>query len=157
MQAKCKYCARIYNCNAKKNGISTLRTHMIKCTKHPHCIKTKQALLSFQPVSNVGLVGGSDMFNLTAWKFDQDIVTRAVEYMIVVDELPFTFVEKEGFRKLMSVTCPMFNIPSRFTVNKDCYSMFVEEKMKLKKIFKSEIPSDSPPEKTPSELDYASV
>ncbi|XP_050222175.1 uncharacterized protein LOC126672270 [Mercurialis annua] len=70
MQGKCKYCARIYNCNAKKNGTSTLRTHMMKCTKHPHSMETRQALLSFQPVSNVGLAGGSEMFSLTAWKFD---------------------------------------------------------------------------------------
>ncbi|XP_055960138.1 zinc finger BED domain-containing protein RICESLEEPER 2-like [Mercurialis annua] len=137
MQAKCKYCARIYNCNAKKNGTSTLRTHMMKCTKHPHSMETRQALLSFQPVSNVGLAGGSEMFSLTAWKFDQDLVRQALAYMIVVDELPFKFVEKEGFRKLMSVACPIFKIPSRFTVNRDCYSMFVEEKLKLKKIFKT--------------------
>ncbi|XP_055960617.1 zinc finger BED domain-containing protein RICESLEEPER 2-like [Mercurialis annua] len=136
MQAKCKYCARMYNCNAKKNGTSTLRSHMIRCTKHPSTVETRQALLSFQPVSNAGPdVGG--MFNVAAWKFDQDVIRQAVAYMIVVDELPFRFVEKQGFRKLMSVACPMFKIPSRFTVNRDCYSMFVEEKLKLKKILKT--------------------
>ncbi|XP_050211878.1 uncharacterized protein LOC126662034 [Mercurialis annua] len=137
LQAKCKYCARIYNCHAKKNGTSTLRGHMLRCTKHPHTIETRQALLSFQPVVNDGCVAAPEMFNVASWKFDQDVIRQAVAYMIIVDELPFKFVEKQGFRKLMSVACPLFKIPSRFTVNRDCYSMFVEERLKLKNILKT--------------------
>ena len=57
--------------------------------------------------------------------------------MIVVDELPFKFVEGEGFRHLMGKACPMFKMPSRFTVNRDCFDLYVNEKMKLKAFFKS--------------------
>uniref|UniRef100_A0A3Q7IHG7 Uncharacterized protein n=1 Tax=Solanum lycopersicum TaxID=4081 RepID=A0A3Q7IHG7_SOLLC len=32
--------------------------------------------------------------------------------MIIVDELPFSFVEKEGFKNFMRVTMPQFHIPS---------------------------------------------
>ncbi|XP_055961844.1 zinc finger BED domain-containing protein RICESLEEPER 2-like [Mercurialis annua] len=99
--------------------------------------KCKQALLSFQPVVNDGCVAAPEMFNVASWKFDRDVIRQAVAYMIIVDELPFKFVEKQGFRKLMSVACPLFKIPSRFTVNRDCYSMFVEERLKLKNILKT--------------------
>ncbi|XP_050238992.1 uncharacterized protein LOC126688370 [Mercurialis annua] len=71
MQAKCLYCARIYNCHAKKNGTSTLRSHLVRCTKHPHSIETRQALLSFQPVSVEAGSSGHDLFSVATWKFDQ--------------------------------------------------------------------------------------
>ncbi|XP_050232585.1 zinc finger BED domain-containing protein RICESLEEPER 2-like [Mercurialis annua] len=37
----------------------------------------------------------------------------------------------------MSLACPMFKMPSRWTVNRDCYAMFVDEKLKLKQFFKT--------------------
>ncbi|XP_055961537.1 zinc finger BED domain-containing protein RICESLEEPER 2-like [Mercurialis annua] len=123
MQAKCRYCARIYNCHAKK--------------MHPHSVETRQALLSFQPVVNMEAAPGANLFSVANWKFDQEVVRQVVAYMIIVDELPFKFVEKQGFRRLMSLACPMFKIPSRWTVNRDCYAMFVEEKLKLKQFFKT--------------------
>ncbi|XP_055959716.1 zinc finger BED domain-containing protein RICESLEEPER 2-like [Mercurialis annua] len=109
IQAKCSYCARIYNCHAKK-----------------------------MPAVNVGVVpnSGPQMCNVANWKFDQEAIRKAVSYMIVVDELPLKFVEKQGFKKLMSIACPRFKIPSRWTVNRDCYAMFVEEKLKLKHFMK---------------------
>ncbi|XP_055959713.1 zinc finger BED domain-containing protein RICESLEEPER 4-like [Mercurialis annua] len=137
IQAKCRYCARIYNCHAKKNSTSTLRSHLIRCTKHPHSIKTRHALLSFQPVNVEAGSAGHEMFSVAAWKFDQELTKKVVAYMIIVDELPFKFVEKQGFRRLMSLACPMFKMPSRWTVNRDCYSLFVEEKLKLKQFFKT--------------------
>ncbi|XP_055961063.1 zinc finger BED domain-containing protein RICESLEEPER 2-like [Mercurialis annua] len=137
MQAKCRYCARLYNCHAKKNGTSTLRSHLIRCTKHPHSVETRQALLSFQPVVNVE-APTDNLFSVATWKFDQEVVRQAIAYMIIVDELPFKFVEKQGFRRVMSLACPMFKMPSRWTVNRDCYAMFLEEKLKLKQFFKTQ-------------------
>ncbi|XP_050222749.1 zinc finger BED domain-containing protein RICESLEEPER 3-like [Mercurialis annua] len=139
IQAKCSYCARVYNCHAKKNGTSTLRGHMLRCTKHPHSLETRQALLSFQPVVNVGQVPntGVDMCTVSNWKFDQEAIRQDIAYMVIVDELPLKFVEKQGFKKLMSIACPKFRMPSRWTINRDCYSMFVLEKQKLKSFLKT--------------------
>ncbi|XP_050207126.1 zinc finger BED domain-containing protein RICESLEEPER 2-like [Mercurialis annua] len=139
IQAKCSYCARIYSCHAKKNGTSTLRGHLLRCTKHPHTLETRQALLSLQPVVNVGLVpnSGPAMCNVANWKFDQEAIRKAVSYMVVVDELPLKFVEKQGFKRLMSIACPKFKMPSRWTVNRDCFAMFVQEKLKLKQFMKT--------------------
>lgn len=37
--------------------------------------------------------------NLTAIKYDPELFTRSVNEMIVLNKLPFSFVESEGFRR----------------------------------------------------------
>ena len=44
--------------------------------------------------------------------------------MIVVDELPFKFGEVSGFREFMATMKPMFQIPSRWTVARECYEIY---------------------------------
>ena len=56
--------------------------------------------------------------------------------MIIVNELPFKFVEGEGFRDLFAVACPRFHIPFRRTVTRDCYDLYVSERDKLKSFIK---------------------
>ena len=58
--------------------------------------------------------------------------------MIASDELPIRFVKGDGFRNLMSVACPRFKIPSRWTVSRDIFNIYVEERHKLKEFFKTE-------------------
>ena len=52
--------------------------------------------------------------------------------MIIVDELSFKFIENEGFRNFCRVACPKFNPPSRATIAKDIYQLYIDEKKKLK-------------------------
>ena len=70
---------------------------MLACKKNPHSKDTRQALLTFKPdveaYDNMGLFG--------AWKFDQGQIRAALSKMIIIDELPFKFVEGEGFKKFM--------------------------------------------------------
>ncbi|XP_071728788.1 zinc finger BED domain-containing protein RICESLEEPER 2-like [Rutidosis leptorrhynchoides] len=56
---------------------------------------------------------------------------RALSYMLIVDELPFKFVEAKGFKHFINATQPLFHIPSRFTMARDCLKLFVTEKKKL--------------------------
>uniref|UniRef100_A0A3Q7IHG4 Uncharacterized protein n=1 Tax=Solanum lycopersicum TaxID=4081 RepID=A0A3Q7IHG4_SOLLC len=46
--------------------------------------------------------------------------------MIIVDELPFSFVEKEGFKNFMRVTMPQFHIPSRRTGLDNVFTITVD-------------------------------
>ncbi|XP_050211323.1 zinc finger BED domain-containing protein RICESLEEPER 2-like [Mercurialis annua] len=137
LMAKCLYCARVYHSDTKLNGTSTLRAHSIACLKNPHSKDTRQALLTLQPVVKCE-EGNEGQGQLGTWKFSQEAVRNAVAYMIIVDELPFRFVEGMGFKRLMNVACPRFNIPSRWTVNRDCYQMYLDEKLKLKTILKNQ-------------------
>ena len=55
--------------------------------------------------------------------------------MIIIDKLPFIFVENVGFRLMMSVCYPTLNMPSRITIARHTYHLYVEERMKLKEYF----------------------
>ncbi|XP_055961060.1 zinc finger BED domain-containing protein RICESLEEPER 2-like [Mercurialis annua] len=136
LMAKCLYCAKIYNSDTKVNGTSTLRAHILACLKNPHSKDTRQTLLTLQPVS-ASHDETEGKGNLGVWKFNQDDIRKALSYMLIVDELPFKHVEGMGFKRFMSVACPRFHIPSRWTVNRDCYQMFLDERLKLKNILKN--------------------
>ena len=56
--------------------------------------------------------------------------------MIIIDELPFRFVENEGFKMFMAVACPLFSIPGRMTIGRDCLAMYKLERDKLKTFFR---------------------
>uniref|UniRef100_A0A5B7B6B6 Zinc finger BED domain-containing protein RICESLEEPER 2-like n=1 Tax=Davidia involucrata TaxID=16924 RepID=A0A5B7B6B6_DAVIN len=52
--------------------------------------------------------------------------------MIIMDELPFKFVERERFRHFCSILQPKFRLISRTTVARDCLELFSREKEKLR-------------------------
>ena len=56
--------------------------------------------------------------------------------MIVIDEFPYKFVEGERFKNFVSATRPRFSIPSRWTVSRDCFGSYVDERIKMKIFFK---------------------
>ncbi|XP_050212795.1 zinc finger BED domain-containing protein RICESLEEPER 2-like [Mercurialis annua] len=138
ISAKCLYCAKIYQSSTKLNGTSTLRAHMLACLKNPQSRDTRQALLTLQTTMNVPDVGEDEgIGKLGAWKFSQELIRNAVAFMIIVDELPIRFVEGIGFKKLMDIACPRFKIPSRWTVTRDCFQLYLDEKLKLKALLKN--------------------
>ena len=56
--------------------------------------------------------------------------------MLIVDELPFKFVQREGFKKSLAAAYPSFKLPSRWTLTRDCYDVYINERQSLKKFFK---------------------
>ena len=60
---------------------------------------------------------------------------ESVAKMIVIDELPFKFIENMRFILMMSVCCPTLNIPSRITIARNIYHLYVDERVKLKEYF----------------------
>ncbi|KAL1148934.1 hypothetical protein V6Z11_A10G158800 [Gossypium hirsutum] len=47
------------------------------------------------------------------------------------------FVESEGFKKFLFVACPRFHIPSRTTMTRDVYQLYLNERVKIKQLLKS--------------------
>ncbi|KAI3770705.1 hypothetical protein L6452_01846 [Arctium lappa] len=129
IKGMCKYCKKTYAADPKKYGTSSLKNHSIACLMNPQAKETRQSRLAFGR-------GESNESVLTNWVFNQDNVRREVTKMIVIDELPFKFVEGRGFRGMMQAACPMFKIPSRWTVNRDIFAIYLEERKSLKKFFK---------------------
>lgn len=60
--------------------------------------------------------------------------------MIIVDEFPFSIVEKEGLRNFMKVIVPQFHNPSHRNLTRNCNELYGEEKKLMKKCFKEARP-----------------
>jgi len=55
--------------------------------------------------------------------------------MVILDELPLMYVEREDFSDFCNTMHPDFVIPSRYTITRDCYALFIDERKKLKGFF----------------------
>jgi hypothetical protein len=75
---------------------------------------------------------------LKAIGYDYDECRKALVKMVIIDELPFNFVEGKEFRLFSRTLQPRFDIPSRFTVMRDCLKLYVEEKERLKRALKGQ-------------------
>lgn len=128
--AACKHCHKKYLCDPKTHGTSNMLAHTKVCTKMPQNDPTQTAL-SFAGGEGGGLVAASQRFNLAACR-------KAIALFVILDEHAFRVVEGEGFKLLCKQLQPQLTIPSRRTVARDCFQLFVDEKARLKGYFKSD-------------------
>ncbi|WCJ18450.1 hypothetical protein M5689_000800 [Euphorbia peplus] len=134
-KAICNWCSKSLAA-VSGNGTSCMSNHLLRCKKYPHRVNTDngQAVLAFTPVPKFDDdVNGNVLAN---WKFDQSECRKWLARMIIVDELPFIFVEHEGFRAFCRVMQPRFIVPSRRTIGRDCYLIYTDEMSRLKDSFK---------------------
>ncbi|KAI4324016.1 hypothetical protein L6164_023584 [Bauhinia variegata] len=47
---------------------------------------------------------------------------------VIEDEMPFSVVKGRGFRQFVNRLEPRFTVPSRRTITRDCYELFLDEK-----------------------------
>ncbi|KAI4347299.1 hypothetical protein L6164_008121 [Bauhinia variegata] len=66
--------------------------------------------------------------------FNQEECRLALAKMLIIDELPFNFLENESFKTFVRAAQPMFQFPSRWSIVRDCLKLFMDEKNKLKSI-----------------------
>ena len=140
IKGKCIYCAKKINGHSKIHGTSSLKNHVLRCLKFPHSLDSRQSLLTLQPSVPVVEAHNSNATQsgvLGSWKFEQDAIRKALAEMVVHDELAFKFVQGVGFKNFLSAACPRFKLPSRWTISRDCYNLFVSERGKLKNFMKS--------------------
>ena len=129
IKSKCVYCGKIYASNPKKNGTTSLKYHIAACNQNPENVNKSQSQIVLDSTGGEG--------NILAWKFDQEATRKALANMIVIDELPFRVVESEGFKHFLRVACPRFQIPSRRTIARDVYQLYLGERGKLKQFIKN--------------------
>ena len=71
------------------------------------------------------------------FKYDQSKIREVLYHMIMVHELPFSFVEYEVFNLLMKTVTPHYQSVSRATIRKDCFAAYEVEKKKVSTLLKS--------------------
>jgi hypothetical protein len=106
------------------------------CKKYPGRFDETQSKLSFEAKrEGQAAVSEGSSDNLMIEKFNASKIMAGLSRMIIVDELPFRFVECEGFKDFMKTVEPRFSFPSRFTMMRDCFKFFMSEKEKLRGMF----------------------
>jgi hypothetical protein len=121
-----------------RHDTSALMTHLnFKCPTSPLRKSKKsnvpkgQTLLqqSFKKMSKSGSCNTNQLGFVT---YDPIKIRKLVVQYFIKNELPFRYVQSRGFKELMNGIEPMFNIPCRITLQKDCIKLYEEEKLKLK-------------------------
>ena len=126
-KCSCNYCGKIYSCPST-SGTSTMMSHMKKCIDYLDWLES----VSQQHLSSGGNnVHGGKSVGMTK-PFDHVVCKRATVKMIIMDELPFSFVENEGFRQFCETVIPWFSIPSRRTITREVVGMYNAEKTALR-------------------------
>jgi hypothetical protein len=113
-------------------------SHLKVCKKFPCVVDKKQKKLVLEPNKAEGESGDRCVGTFKAIGYDYDECRQALVKMVIIDELPFNFVEGKGFRIFSRTVQPRFDIPSRFTVMRDCLKFYVEEKERLKRALKGQ-------------------
>ncbi|WOL07482.1 hypothetical protein Cni_G16224 [Canna indica] len=75
---------------------------------------------------------------MSTWRFDQAATRRSLVRMIIKDEYRFSCVDGEGFRDFCATGMHRFQIYSRQTVSRDCYELYVAERLNMKKLLQLE-------------------
>ena len=104
--------------------------HLLKCKTILGVIDISQTTLSFQ-AKKAGGFEGEFSKELVVAKFSIERIRMALARMIIVDELPFRFVEHDGFIYFMGVFEPRFPMPSHLTVARDYIKIWFGEREKL--------------------------
>jgi hypothetical protein len=64
-------------------------------------------------------------------KFDVQAARMAISMYIVSGAHPFTTVEEDGFRSMMSACCPQFKNVSRRTIKREIMALFLSQKKRF--------------------------
>ncbi|KAL5815936.1 hypothetical protein ACOSQ3_024314 [Xanthoceras sorbifolium] len=92
---------------------------------------TQKNLVRQTTMDGYGVTG-----SVSTYSFSKEECRRALTEMIIINELPFRFVENRGFWKFCSLLCPTFEVPSRRTIVRDLYKLYIDEKAILKKVLR---------------------
>ncbi|XP_078170092.1 zinc finger BED domain-containing protein RICESLEEPER 2-like [Carex rostrata] len=130
-KAECMQCHKKYGKNST-GSTSHLLKHIETCYEIKRVKGISQSgTLQFQASNQVDydVVRGSG-------GYDHMKCREIIAKMIMVHELPFTFVEYHWFNVLMRYNNPLYQKVSRTTIKNDCIKLFESEKEKIKKVFK---------------------
>jgi hypothetical protein len=133
--AACNYCDKRYHCDPKTHGTTSMLAHSKICPKDPNLLSRdpNQTVLTFDPNG----AGGVDL-GAASHRFNVEFCRKALAKFIILDEKPFRLVEGEGFKQFCRTLQPQFVVPSRHTIPRGCFKLYVEEKARLRALFRSD-------------------
>lgn len=131
-KCKCNYCKKVFSCPSK-GGTTHLLRHItdLKCPTYRKMqinknVGKSQTLLHLEDKNEI------QDGKLVPWQFDQVKSRSDLAELIIVQEMPFSFVDDPTFRKFVLNLCPKFKFVSRNTIKSDCLKIYQTEKKRLK-------------------------
>ena len=97
-RVECNYCGKDYACHTIINGTSNVWSHLKVCKKFPFVVDKKQNILVLEPNKVWGELGDRSVGTLKVIGYDYDECRKILVKMVIIDELPFNFVEGRGFK-----------------------------------------------------------
>jgi len=133
LKAMCNYCNRLIGCHYKRNDTSAMMNHLTSNCPDSPLKKSKlpknQTMLqmSFKKPAEGG--SGNQLGFMT---YDSNNIRNLIVRYFIKSELPFRHVESDWFRELINGIEPRFKVPCRITLQKDCFKLYEEEKLRLR-------------------------
>ncbi|KAK0574216.1 hypothetical protein LWI29_019874 [Acer saccharum] len=141
-KAICRYCKKVYSAKPA-NGTSHLRRHLESCLKPDNHDRKrdnhelqhdyhgiKQYKVSHDSLTDVTLSPRN-------YKNDLNEISSAIAMMIVTDKQAFRMVEDMGFKSVMAVACPEFEMMSKGAIKRDIISIYMKEREKVRELLTS--------------------
>ncbi|CAN6178839.1 unnamed protein product [Urochloa humidicola] len=126
-QAQCKHCYEVFSA-ARNSGTSHMHRHLNVCEPrlkiHDMVKKLQSSVLS------------AETSVLTNWQFDKTVTRCELVRLIVLHELPFSFVEYEGFRSYSLSLNPLAESVSRTTIKENCMEAFRNQKISIRDVLR---------------------
>ncbi|XP_012839258.1 PREDICTED: zinc finger BED domain-containing protein RICESLEEPER 2-like [Erythranthe guttata] len=131
-KCKCNYCKKAFSCPSK-GGTAHLLCHIteLKCPIYRK-MQTNKNVGKSQALIHVEDKNQIQDARMVSWQFDQVKSRSDLAELIIIQELPFSFVDDPTFRKFVLNLCPKFKFVSRNTIKSDCLKIYQTEKKRLK-------------------------
>ena len=92
-------------------------------------------MISKKPSFQAKREGESGSNVLVVANYSEEMIRLALARMIIIDELPFKFVEWQGFQEFMKIVEPRFPIPHRTTIARACVKIYSNKVDILRRAF----------------------
>lgn len=123
VQGKCPHCLEIFAAT-RSSGTSHMRRHLLACEPRGkmHEIVGK---LQASVVSTESTVQ-------TDWKYDPIVTRKELVRLLILHELPFSFVEYKGFRSYSASLSPLYEPVSITTIKENCMEAYKNHRSTLR-------------------------
>ncbi|KAG2712928.1 hypothetical protein I3760_04G148800 [Carya illinoinensis] len=109
----CNHCGQEVGCHSKKQGTACLISLLNGCQRYKIAkglAAKDQTKLSYETST---ATDGTQLKKMVIPQYNEKMLRDALVEMIIEDEMPFTTVEKRGFRKFIKLIEPRFSLRSR--------------------------------------------
>ncbi|CAL5077025.1 unnamed protein product [Urochloa decumbens] len=126
IRGRCIHCNEIFPA-ARNSGTSHIKRHLDICEERAKV---------HNMIENLQSTGPTEAAALADWRFDAQRTRGELVRMIVLHELPFSFVEYDGFIRYSASLNPVFKLVGRTTIKMDCMEVFKNHRLALRDMLK---------------------